>query len=105
MQIYDLLNNATATGAGPPVKVDHQRCGAGGGPIPMVLTGMINAQVVLEGTISSPDEVRLNTATWAPIENALWTANMADGLFVGFTHIRANVVSYVAGAIYFRALV
>ena len=105
MQIITLLDDVSTTGTGPVAVIDHQRCGLGGGPIPMVLTGIITASVRLEGAVATPEEVRLGTAVFSPVENALWTADMADGLFVGVTDIRANVTEWTAGTITFKVLI
>jgi hypothetical protein len=104
MQVYTLINGATGTGAGSAQKVDHQRC-LNGGPIPLLLSGITTATVILEATIATDVEVSAGTAAWSPVVNASWTADMADGLFTGFTHIRGNVTSYSAGTIYLKALI
>ena len=69
MQILTLLDGVAATGPGPVVPIDHQRC-ARGGPIPMILTGITTATVVLEGAIATEDEVRDSSAVFEAIEKS-----------------------------------
>ena len=104
MQIYKLLNGVTSTGSGIPVKIDPQRT-VKGGPIPLLISGITDANVILEATIATDLEVANGTANWEPVENASWSADVADGLFTGFTHIRGNCTQYTAGTIHFSALI
>lgn len=103
-QLFYLLDGVTTTGPGPPVKMGLSRIQTVGA-IPLVLTGVSGDTVILEATNDSDQKVMNDTANWAPIEQATWTADIADGLFTAFAWIRANVVAYNAGNIIFTAII
>ena len=102
--IRTLINNATGNVVGPTLKLDPGFW-AGGGSLPILISGITNATVSLEATIATDYEVDNLTAMWEQISGAAWTSDVADGLFTPFTHIRARVSGYVAGNIYVRTLV
>lgn len=101
--IQFLLNNATGTVTGPPLKLDLGIM-RGGGSIPIVISGIVTATVILEGTVAEDVQVENGSAMWEKINLAEWTADIADGLFTPFTHIRGRVVSYTAGNIYMKTI-
>jgi len=103
MQIQILLDGVTATGAGEAYAISARRTEFGA--IPILVSGITTATVILEGTIASEQEVREGSAIWKPIQGASWSSDIADGLFTAFSHIRANVTSYTAGTITVRALI
>ena len=53
---------------------------------------MRNAQLYIGGLY--PEKINL----------AEWTADVADGLFTPFTHIRGRVTAYTAGNIYMKTI-
>lgn len=102
--IRTLINNATGTIIGEPLKLDPAFWKEGGS-LPILISGITNATVTLEATIATEAEVYSGTAMWETISLATWTSDVADGLFTPFTHIRARVIAYTAGNIYVRTLV
>jgi hypothetical protein len=71
----------------------------------LLISGITNATVTLEATIATQQEVDDNTALWENVSSASWTADVADGLFTAYTHIRGRVTAYVSGTIYMRIVV
>jgi len=96
--IVKLLDGATGTGAGSPFPIDPAMT-RNGGSIPIVITGITVATVILQATISTQAEVEEGTAVWATVSQGSWTADIADGLFTPFSHIRGNVLAYTSGTI------
>ena len=101
--IHNLLNNATSTVTGNPLKLDVGIM-RGGGSIPIVISGITTATVILEGTVATDLQVENGSAMWEKINLAEWTADVADGLFTPFTHIRGRVTAYTAGNIYMKTI-
>ena len=98
LTIVKLLDGATSTVTGKPVKMPTKRV-HGAGSIPFVLSGITVANVVLEATIATQREVDEGTAQWEQIQSASWSADIADGIFTAFSHIRARVSAYTSGTI------
>ena len=106
-RISNIVSLATGTGAKAPVIIDCRR--ADWGPIPIqVYTTLATdfvGTVILEGTVSSQQEIDEDTAVWSPINGASWTAETCDGLTTAFPWIRGNVTAYTSGSINVRALI
>lgn len=94
--IKKLIDGATSVLTSDPVGINPVRQYRGGA-IPFQISGITTASVVLEGTIST--EADIATAVWTPIANAVFVADVCDGLFVMFTHIRAKISNYTGGTI------
>ena len=99
-----LLKDAESAMIGEPLALDLKLVNKGGS-IPIHLSGINGDTVVLEATIASEQEVIENTAVWEVISQATWTADVADGLFTPFTHIRGRVTTWVAGKINMKTIV
>ena len=95
MQKHILLDTVATTGAGPPLRIPPGSTAW----MPVMLTGITIATVILEAASATEQEVGEGTADWAPIYGASWTADGADGLTTAFPWIRANVTDYTSGAI------
>ena len=93
-----LIDGVGANYVGNPVAIDRHAL-RDGGSLPIVITGIVNATVSLQATIATKAEVDAGTANWEQISSAAWTANVSDGLFTPFTHIRGVITSWVAGTI------
>jgi len=102
--IRTLINGATAPMTGEPLRLDPAFWKEGGS-LPILISGIITATVTLEATIATDTEVDNGTAKWETISLAVWTADICDGLFTPFTHIRGRVIAYTAGTIFMRTLV
>jgi hypothetical protein len=102
--VYTLLSAVATTGAGSPVKVDPNRV-ALGGPIPIQISGVTTATVVIQATLASAQAVREGTATWENITDASWTADCLDVLSAVFPWIRANVTAFTSGTITVKAFI
>ena len=96
MQAVKLLDNVTTTEASKPLKI------TGNAIIPFQIHGIIDANVVLEATISSDEDVLLGNAKWSKIVNGSFISDVCDGIFTPFSHIRAKVASYNSGTISVR---
>ena len=92
-----LLNSVTSDITSLPLYISPQRQRLGGA-VPFQIFGIINANVIFEGTLVS-DISDLPTANWSPIANAVFSQDTCDGLFVMFNHIRAKVFNYTSGSI------
>ena len=98
MDIFKLIDEGKGTMIGEPYTLD-KNLWKGGGSLPILLTGLGGGTVTLEATIATQQEIEENTAVWATVSQASWTANTADGLFTPFTHIRGRVLAYSSGTI------
>ena len=104
ISIVKLLDGVTSAVAGPPLAVD-KNFWKGGGSLPIIISGIAGDTVTLEGTVATQYEINNGTAAWATISSASWTADVADGLFTPFTHIRGRVTAYAAGTITMKTFV
>jgi hypothetical protein len=104
MQIQTLLDGVNSVGPGPYLRVNDNRT-INGGPIALQLSGITVATVVIEGSISTQEEIDAGTAEWTAINLATWTADVADGLFTSFPYIRGNVTAWTSGIITLRVFI
>ena len=104
VSIVNLLDGVTSAVAGVPLPLD-KNIWKGGGSLPILISGISGDTVTLEGTIATQYEVDNGTVVWATISYASWTANVADGLFTPYTHIRGRCTVYSAGTITMRTCI
>ena len=104
ISIVNLIDGVGANVVGVPLALDKNLWN-GGGSLPIVVTGITNATVSLQATIATQVEVDAGTAVWEQVSSASWTADVADGLFTPFTHIRGVTTAWVAGTITMRTFV
>lgn len=96
MKPIKLLDNISEISTSKPLKI------TGNSIMPFQIHGIIDANVVLEATISSDDEILLGNARWSMISNGSFISDVCDGIFVSFSHIRARIASYNSGSISVR---
>jgi len=102
--VKTLLDGVTSTIIGEPVAIDASIMDKMGS-IPILISGVTNATVILEATIATDREVIEGTAQWKTVSGGSWTADIADGFYTPFTHVRGRVTVYTAGTITMRILI
>ncbi len=102
MRIYNLLEDATGTGAGQHYflgSIPFRKYNS----IPIaawVSAGSWDATIKIQGTIWDNDDI--DNAVWVDLDGGTFTAAAGKSLECPFTHIRANVTVYVSGTIQCR---
>jgi hypothetical protein len=100
-QNYILLDGVTGTGAGDPIPVGDQQ----NVPIriPVQISGITVATVVMQATLDDQGAVNGGTAVWETIVNGSFTANTMTSLDTAYRFIRGNVTAWTSGTITVRA--
>jgi len=104
MEVLQLCNASTATGAGDAFKLAGWRMALGSIPVQIYTTQATAfvGTVKLQGTVAAGGAVAAGTNRWSDINGAVWTEETIDALFAQPEYIRTYITAYTSGQISVR---